>query len=278
MTYLDPIDDAATEFGDLYDELPLWSAPFGMALLDRVPLRRDLTVADLGAGTGFLTLELAERCGNASTVYAIDPWSAGMARLRRRVAQRQLDNVVLLEEDAKHISIPDMSIDLLISNLGVNNFDDPHAVVRECHRIARAGATFLLTTNLVGHMAEFYDVFRDVLIESGQHDRIAMLEAHIAHRATVDSIDTLLRAGGFEVVDVATDSFRWRFANGSALLRHFFIRLGFLPAWKTIPSAGTVDEIFARLERELNSFAEAHGEISLTIPMACITARKRGSD
>lgn len=33
MHYLDDIDFGTTEFRDLYDELPLWSAPFGWMLL-----------------------------------------------------------------------------------------------------------------------------------------------------------------------------------------------------------------------------------------------------
>ncbi|NTU78787.1 MAG: hypothetical protein HGA45_05190, partial [Chloroflexales bacterium] len=35
----------------VYDELPLWSAPFGALLLRHVPLRRGATALDLGCGT-----------------------------------------------------------------------------------------------------------------------------------------------------------------------------------------------------------------------------------
>ncbi len=61
------------EFGDLYDELPFWSAPFGLMLLERVRLRRGMTILDVGAGTGFLTIELAQRCGSEAIVIAVDP-------------------------------------------------------------------------------------------------------------------------------------------------------------------------------------------------------------
>jgi len=36
VNYLEEIDYQKPEFGDLYDELPLWSAPFGLMLLEQV--------------------------------------------------------------------------------------------------------------------------------------------------------------------------------------------------------------------------------------------------
>ena len=46
-----------------YDEIPLWSAMFGLLLLKHLALRRYATVLDVGCGTGFPLLELAERLG-----------------------------------------------------------------------------------------------------------------------------------------------------------------------------------------------------------------------
>jgi arsenite methyltransferase len=272
--YLEEIDLTDPEFGDLYDELPLWSAPFGLLLLDRVPLSSGLTILDVGAGTGFLAIELAERCGPGTQVIAVDPWKAAMDRLRRKIEQRQLRNIQVLEQDASAIELPEESVDVIVSNLGINNFEDPGAVLRTCHRVARRGATLLLTTNLVGHMAEFYEAYRQVLIDLGHEDRLAALDAHINHRGTVESVTCLLQGFGFEVVDVITNSFRMRFADGSALLRHHFIRLGFVQGWKSVAPADSLQKTFDRLERKLNAIAGERGELALTIPMACFTARK----
>lgn len=274
MKYLEEIDIATPEFGDLYDELPLWSAPFGLLLLDRVPVKPGLTILDVGAGTGFLTIELAERCGPGTQVIAVDPWKAAMDRLRRKIEQRHLGNIRLLEQDASAIDLPEASVDVIVSNLGINNFENPDAVLRECFRLARPGATLLLTTNLVGHMAEFYEAYREVLTDLGQRDRLAALDTHINHRGTVDSVASLLLGAGFKVTDIVTNSFRMRFADGSALLRHHFIRLGFIQGWKSVAAADSLPETFDRLERRLNAIAQERGELALTIPMACFVARK----
>jgi ubiquinone/menaquinone biosynthesis C-methylase UbiE len=275
MKYLEEIDLTAPEVSDLYDELPLWSAPFGLSLLDCVPMKSGLTILDVGAGTGFLTIELAERCGPGTKVIAVDPWKAAMERLRRKIDQRHLDNILLLEQDTSTIDLPDASVDVIVSNLGINNFEDPGAVLRVCSRLAKPNATLLLTTNVVGHMAEFYEVYREVLIDTGQGDLLAALEAHINHRGTIDSIGSVLESAGFKVVDIVTNSFRTRFADGSALLRHHFIRLAFVQGWKSIAAVDSIQKTFERLERELNAVAERHGELALTIPMACFVASKQ---
>lgn len=275
MSYLDPIDIDTPEAGDLFDELPLWSAPFGLWMLDRVPMRPWQTILDLGAGTGFLSVELAERSGVDTHVIAVDPWHAAMARLRKKIVQRGLTNITLIEQDAAVLDLPDGSVDLIVSNLGVNNFADPAAVLRVCARVARPKATFLLTTNLVGHMAEFYDVFRQVLHETGQADRLGLLDAHIAHRATLASLRQLLATAGFTVDEEDTSTFRLRFASGSALLRHFFIRLGFVPAWKAVVTPGREQVTFERLEAALNRTASELGELALSIPMAGVVAHRQ---
>ena len=275
MTYLDPINFNSAGFGDMYDELPLWSAPFGLWILDRAPIGTGLTILDLGSGTGFLSVELAERCGPESLVIAVDPWPVAMDRLRRKIEQRQLRNIKLLEQDAATLGLPEKSVDLIISNLGVNNFDNPVSVLKVCSQVAKPGAAFLLTTNLVGHMKEFYDVFHRVLVQTGQVDRLAVLDSHINHRATVESVTVLLEGAGFEIMEVRTDSFRYRFASGSALLRHYFIRLGFIQDWKEIVTSDKEQGTFEILEKELNISAAMCGELALTIPMACFFAKKR---
>ncbi|MEV8373584.1 class I SAM-dependent methyltransferase [Kribbella sp. NPDC056861] len=244
-----------TETAQYYDELPLWSAPFGQLILDRVPLRRGQTIVDIGAGTGFLTVELAQRSA-AARVIAVDPWAEAMDVLRRKIAFLGLTNVELVVADAATLDLPDGSVDVVVSNLGINNFDNASTVLAECHRVLRPGGRLLLSTNLVGHMAEFYDVLRGKVADEA-------LARHLNHRATVPGTLALLEGSGFDTT-VAESTFTMRFADGSALFNHYFIRLGFLEGWQSIASPETL----AAVEDELNQ----RGEISLTIPMACFDA------
>ena len=59
--YLDfTVDYSDPDVVSVYDQAPLWSAMFGLMLFERIPMRRDQTVLDIGYGTGFPILELAE--------------------------------------------------------------------------------------------------------------------------------------------------------------------------------------------------------------------------
>ena len=254
-----------------YDELPLWSAMFGLLLLDEVPLTPVKLALDVGCGTGFPTIELAERLGTGAHVHGLDLWSAGLTRAAEKVASRETRNVTLHEGTAAAMPFADGTFDLIVSNLGVNNFDNRAGSIRECRRVATAGAPIALTTNLQGHMQEFYAVFDEVLNDSGDTGARRLLEEHVAHRATVAGVRDLLEDGGFRVTRVVERAGRMRFANGTALLSHHFIKLGFLDAWKKVVP-GREAETFRSLRSRLDRVAEEKGELALTIPMAYVEA------
>lgn len=252
-----------------YDELPLWSAMFGLLLLEEVPLANITTALDVGCGTGFPLIELAERLGNRAHVHGVDPWSGGLKRAAEKIASRGTSNVTLHEASATQMPFTDATFDLIVSNLGVNNFEDRAAAIRECRRVARHGATLALTTNLQGHMKEFYTVFADVLRDD--EDASQRLRTHVEHRATVANVRELLENGGFNVTRVVKRQAVMRFADGTALLNHHFIKLGFLDAWKKVVP-GNERKVFTRLSDGLNEVARQRGELRLTIPMAYIEA------
>jgi len=164
-----------------------------------------------------------------------------------------------------------------VSNLGVNNFENAPAVLAECHRVGRPGADLLLTTNPIGHMREFYEIFRATLEELGLHDSLPAFDSHVRHRGTVESVTSLLEGAAFDVHTVDTRSFRMRFANGSALLRHHLIRVGFLKPWMDLVPGPMMEGTFARLQDRLDVFAADHGELALTVPMARVAARRGDS-
>jgi ubiquinone/menaquinone biosynthesis C-methylase UbiE len=252
-----------------YDEVSLWSAMFGLLLLEQVLLPARGTVLDIGCGTGFPLIELAERLGPECHVHGIDPWTAGLDRARAKIEARGTANITLHEGSASALPFAGATFDLIVSNLGINNFDDPPAAIRECRRVLRPGATLALTTNLQGHMTELYEELEVVIANLGDAAAQNRFDENVRHRATAESARDLLEQNGVSVRRIIQREGTMRFANGTAFLNHHFIRLGFLPAWKRIVP-GREREMFTKLLERLNARANREGALSLTIPMAYI--------
>ena len=269
--YLDnrfDLDDP--EITDLFDELPLWSAPFGMMLLDKVKPEPRMTVLDIGFGNGFPLLELAQRLGESSTVYGIDPWAAAHHRVKKKIAAFNIKNVKLVEGDAAHMDFEDNTFDLIVSNTGVNNFADVPKVFRESFRVAKPGARIVLTTNPKGHMEEFYKILGETIRQLDMTHLLDKLETHIAHRLTGETICNLLTEAGFGLSALDHRSFSMRFATGSAFLNHALIKIGFLDAWKALFPKEELKRVFTILEKSLNTAAREQGEFIVTIPICYI--------
>ena len=265
----DEIDLNNPDVVDCYDDLSFWSAMAGLLLLRHLELVPGIRALDVGCGTGFPALELAQRLGPNANVSAVDIWSAALVRARRKADIWAVDNVTFIEADARALPFPDSSFELIVSNLGINNFADPVRAMAECRRVARPDARIALATNLQGTMAEFYAAFRAVLGSS----MTAALDAHIAHRATVPGTFALLEGAGWKPVRSAEETILMRFADGTAFLRHSFIRLGFVPAWRDLVPESEREAVFDRLQEALNALAvEQHG-LTLSVPMAYIEAR-----
>ncbi len=272
--YLNQTFDDTPELADLFDDVPYWSAPFGRMILDRVDMRGLRSVLDIGCGTGFPMLELAERLGAGCTVYGVDPWHNAVERLRRKIAFYGITNAEVIEGGAEKVPLESGSIDLIVANLVLNNLADPRLVLTECHRLLRPGGRLAATTNLRGHWRELYDVFRATLTAMDRSDLLPALEEHEEHRGTIAGLRTLLAGMGLEVERTHEETLTMRYADGSAFLRHHFIRLGFLDAWKKIVPEDARVAVFTRLEEDLNAWAAERGELRLTVPMAYLEAVK----
>lgn len=249
-----------------YDDLPLWSAMAGLLLLEHVPLSPGIAALDVGCGTGFPAIELAERLGPSARVHGLDPWQPALARARAKASSRGVAHVTFDHGDAAHMPYADAHFDLIVSNLGLNNLRDAEAAMAECRRVLRPGGRLALSTNLVGHMAEFYGVLERVLAEAGGERAPGALRGHIEGRASIAGVRALLERNGFRLGRVEETTHSLRFADGTALLNHWFIKLGFLDGWRSTMDPDRLAELFGRLEAALPR------PLLLTVPFAYIEA------
>lgn len=257
------------------DELGIWAAPFGLLLLNNFPIKKYQNYLDIGCGTGFPLIEIASRIGNDCQAVGIDPWEEAVKRAKKKITTLQLDSISIIEGDAENINFDDNHFDLITSNLGINNFENPMKVMNECHRVLRSEGTLCITTNLTGTFDEFYKLFRESLFELKLEKYLTKLDDHINHRGTENSSTQLFENSGFEIIKVIKSESQMRFYNGSAFLNHPFIIIGFIDSWRNMFEEVDKQVFFDNFEHRLNDYASKKGELRLTIPVLYIEAVKK---
>lgn len=123
-------------------------------ILDRVEWKGDEQVLDVGTGRGLLMIGAAQRAPRGRAV-GIDVWSAidlsdnrAENTLRNAEAEGVRDRIEVRGEDARKMSFPDHSFDLVLSNLCLHNIPDApgrETACREIARVLRPGGTAVLS-------------------------------------------------------------------------------------------------------------------------------------
>jgi len=269
------IDYLQPEITNTYDELPLWSSPFGLLLLDNFPIGEYSDYLDIGCGTGFPLLDIAQRLGCNCHSVGIDPWTEAVKRTQTKIDTLQLENISVVEGDASAILFPNDHFDLITSNLGINNFENPDKVLTECHRVLKTNASFCLTTNLTGTFSEFYEVYNETIIELGFEKYIPQLNEHVKHRGTEESVRELLDRNGFNIKKEVKSIYTMRFLNGTTFLNNSFTILGFINSWRNMFEETDKQTFFESFEKNLNIVSKRKGELKLTIPMMYVECVKK---
>jgi predicted O-methyltransferase YrrM len=83
-------------------------------LLQELALAPGMTVADIGAGTGYYTWQLAKKVGPGGRVYAVDVQPQMIAMLDSQMAKRGVRNVVSVLGSDTTVKLPPASVDLAI--------------------------------------------------------------------------------------------------------------------------------------------------------------------
>lgn len=88
-----------------------WQQP--EAVIDSLGIRPGDDVADLGAGSGYFTVRLAQAVGPTGNVYAVDVDPQMFEYIERRAAQQQLDNVQTILAEPDDPKLGSASVDLI---------------------------------------------------------------------------------------------------------------------------------------------------------------------
>ena len=177
-----------------------WSRALGLLL-------PPVTVADLGCGEGYLTLEASRW---ASRVIGIDRSEAVLRRARGLARRRRVSNVIWRRGEIEDVPLGDTTVDVAMLSQALHHAGDPARAIAEATRILVPGGR-LLILDLRAHQEEWVraklgdrrlgfenDELRRLLVGGGLED----VRVGVGARRTGDPFTVLVAAGSKRSVAV----------------------------------------------------------------------------
>ena len=281
MTASDPaLAEEQARRAKLYDAeiLPAYAARFARLLLGRLQPRPRARVVEVGCATGGLTRELARRFPADSHITALDESPAFLAEARAKVlaAPESHPAVTFVAQPGVPLTLrlESGAADDAVSNLTVAACANPAAAVREATRLLVPGGRLAITAPLRGTWAEFLDLFRDVLADSGKPAAVGAVDRYTRALPDGDVVAGWLRAAGLVDVDVTVD--RWEVLFRTA--REFFfaplVADGPLPLWKRLAGPGDdMQDVFFFTKEAIDTYFKGR-PFAVTVVGAAVTGRR----
>ena len=103
---------------------------------------KDKVVADLGCGTGFLSLALAL---DASIVFSIDQSVNMLVETRKLMDTKKFDNVYPIKSSIDSLALFDESVDVVFINMALHHVKDAKKAIEEMFRIIKKDGTLIIS-------------------------------------------------------------------------------------------------------------------------------------
>ena len=108
-------------------------------LLPALKVQRGQSVADIGAGTGYYSRELAALVGESGTVYAVDIQPEMLQLLTNKMAELKIHNVKPVLGTVTDPKLPADALDLILMVDVYHEFDHPYEMVQAMTRALKPG-------------------------------------------------------------------------------------------------------------------------------------------
>ena len=112
--------------------------------LDKIGLKPGMSVADVGAGSGYFTVRLAKRVGKDGKVYAVEVQPEMMTILRRRLAAEKLTNVETILGTEADPKLPKNTVDLILMVDVYHEFSQPQNMLRRMKEALKSTGRLVL--------------------------------------------------------------------------------------------------------------------------------------
>ncbi|MGB4738891.1 MAG: methyltransferase domain-containing protein [Fuerstiella sp.] len=146
-------------------------------VLDACGIKPGMSVADIGAGTGFYTRLFAETVGKQGWVYAVDISPRFLEDINNKADEQKVSNLtcVLCSERSAHL--PPNSVDVVFICDTYHHFAHHESTLASIHKALKPGGTLVLvefhripgqsTDFIMGHVRAGQEVFKSEIVSAG---------------------------------------------------------------------------------------------------------------
>ncbi len=112
--------------------------------IDVLKIPKGASVADIGAGSGYMTVRLARRVGAEGRVYANDLQPQMLELLKRRLVHDKITNVIVVQGTVDDPKLPAASVDLELMVDVYHELSRPQVMLRHLHEALKPGGRLVL--------------------------------------------------------------------------------------------------------------------------------------
>ncbi|KAF5038681.1 class I SAM-dependent methyltransferase [Sedimentibacter saalensis] len=147
-------------------------------LISQMPIKKNHTLLDVGAGTGFFTIPMAESTSNK--VYAMDPDERMLGVIENKAAEKGLINIELIQDYIENLNIQHNSVDFVMASL----------ILHEVSSLTKALSNIFEVIKTGGHLLCLEYEKDDLIIEGPP----------MSIRIGSEELEKVLTLTGFEIV------------------------------------------------------------------------------
>ncbi|MEJ2308498.1 MAG: methyltransferase domain-containing protein [Gammaproteobacteria bacterium] len=113
-------------------------------IIRALDLQPGMAIADIGAGTGFFTMLMAQEVGPFGKAYAVDISPDFVEAIEARAKQRGIGNLVGVVNDQKSVRLPENSVDLVFVSDTYHHFEYPMTTLASIHAALKPGGELVI--------------------------------------------------------------------------------------------------------------------------------------
>jgi protein-L-isoaspartate O-methyltransferase len=153
-------------------------------IAELLELAPGMSVADVGAGDGLWSEDMARRVGDTGHVYATEVTEELLDSIRRRIKRSKLRNITVIAGDESQTGLSEGCCDSILLRLVYHHLTDPTAMRAGLHRALRPGGLIVVIE----------------LEPQEQWGRVAGVPDRGGHGISPEDLIAEMSTNGFEVV------------------------------------------------------------------------------